>query len=108
MKERRRHSLRFQWPVVKAAVGADRVVLSPPVLDKDLGLLQRKEYLPIQQFIFKLCSEILRFRQISPTFIPYAKATSASLSIPISFSVLKSFRLMLTSRILVPHYARIF
>jgi hypothetical protein len=79
--------LRRRRQVVETAVRPDRVVLSPPVLDDDLGLLQRKEQLPIQQLISELCSDTPRFRQISPTFIPCAKATSASRSIPMIFSV---------------------
>ena len=40
-------------------MGADRVVLPPPVLDNDLGLLQRKEQFPIQQLISELAVEAL-------------------------------------------------
>jgi hypothetical protein len=45
---------------VEAAAGASRVALPPPVLDDDLGLLQRKEYLPIQRLVSIFCSEILK------------------------------------------------
>jgi hypothetical protein len=33
----------FLWAAVEAAVGADGILLLPPVFDNDLGLLQGKE-----------------------------------------------------------------
>lgn len=59
MQERRQNGLRCRWPVLEAAVRPECVVLPPPVLDNDLGLLQRKEQLPIQQLISELAVEAL-------------------------------------------------
>jgi len=83
--------------IAAVLVLGDRVVMMPPSLDQHLSLLERVEYLTVEQFVTKLCSAMPKVLQTSGTVRPLARPTSASRSLPMICSGVCRFRGILTS-----------
>src|ERR671912_2193980 len=74
--EGRHEHLRSGRFVAQRGMGPDRVVVAPPALDHNFGLLQGVEDLPIQQFVSEPTSVTPIERTASATGVPCATRTS--------------------------------
>src|SRR5262249_16246276 len=64
------------WLAPETAVRTERVVVSSPAFDDDLGFFQRVEQFPVEKLIAQLCSVMPSFRQESSTARPLPVSSS--------------------------------
>src|SRR5918998_2428722 len=98
--EGRHEHLRSGRFVAQRGMGPDRVVVAPPALDHNFGLLQGVEDLPIQQFVSEPTSVTPIERIASATGVPCATRTSTWRSLAtISSGVCRFLRIVILLRL---------
>src|SRR5918993_3390932 len=91
------HDLWRGWDVAEGRVRPDRIVVPAPTLDDDLGLLERREDLAVEQLVAELTSVTPIERTASATGRPWAVRTSTCRSLATISSAVCRFLAILAS-----------
>src|ERR687893_1280147 len=98
-RSRPQYDLWRGWEVAEGRVRPDRIVVPAPTLDDDLGFLERREDLAVEQLVAEFTSVTPMERIASATVRPCAVSTSTCRSFATISSAVCLFWLILSSSI---------